>query len=50
MRWMTWRVAPAWRYEAGSVTAALGTKWAHCVNTRLVLEAGAYTRPLFSST
>ena len=22
----------------GSVTAALGTKWAHCVNTRLVLE------------
>lgn len=24
--------------DAGSVTAALGTKWAHCVNTRLVLE------------
>jgi hypothetical protein len=23
------------------VTAALGTKWAHCVNTRLVLEGSA---------
>mmetsp|Transcript_8785 Transcript_8785/g.39590 ORF Transcript_8785/g.39590 Transcript_8785/m.39590 type:complete len:184 (-) Transcript_8785:2374-2925(-) len=27
--------------DAGSVTAALGTKWAHCVNTRLVLEGAA---------
>jgi RAD51-like protein 1 len=26
---------------SGSVTAALGTKWAHCVNTRLVLEGAA---------
>ena len=29
--------------EGGSVTAALGTKWAHCVNTRLVLEGSGPT-------
>ena len=28
----------------GSMTAALGTKWAHCVNTRIVMEGAARSR------
>ena len=28
------------------LTAALGTSWSHCVNTRLVLEQGSSTRVL----
>ena len=28
----------------GSMTAALGTKWAHCVNTRIVMEGAAVSR------
>jgi RAD51-like protein 1 len=28
---------------AGAATAALGVKWAHCVNTRLVLEGATVT-------
>jgi len=30
--------APGAEEESSGITAALGTKWAHCVNTRVVLE------------
>ncbi len=32
--------------EGGFLTAALGTKWAHCVNVRLVLERAVERRLL----